>query len=262
MLQAYVPSQSDGWSHTLDVLASRDRGAIDRYQPFAELLGQRTAELHAALSSEPDDPAFAPEPTTTMATRSVYQSIRTLGLAAMRQLKVQLSTLADDAREDAEAVLALQPKLLPRLRDLLNRPISAHRIRCHGDYHLGQLLFTGGDFFVVDFEGEPLRSLSERRRKRWAAKDVAGMLRSFAYVAEAAEVDFGEQWVERTAATYLRAYWDAAGSATFASPTAQERKVLLDAMLIEKALYEMRYELDNRPEWVRVPLRGLRRLLE
>jgi maltose alpha-D-glucosyltransferase / alpha-amylase len=262
VLQAYVPNQSDGWSHALDMLATGDRGAIERYQPFAALLGRRTGELHVALSSHPKDPAFAPEATTMLATRSIYQSIRTPALQVMRQLKRQLTRLPDDAREEAEAVVALESKLLPRLRALLNRPISAHRIRCHGDYHLGQVLFTGGDFVIVDFEGEPLRPLPERRLKRWASKDVAGMLRSFTYAAEAAAVEFGEEWAERASTAFLRAYWEAAGSAPFASAKAEERRLLLDAMLIEKALYELSYELDNRPEWVRIPLRGLRRLLE
>jgi maltose alpha-D-glucosyltransferase/alpha-amylase len=262
MLQAYVPNQGDGWSHALDMLANGDRGAIERYQPLAALLGQRTGELHVALSSYAKDSAFAPEATTMLTTRSIYQSIRTPALQVMRQLKRQLTRLPDDAREDAEAVVALESKLLSRLLALLNRPISAHRIRCHGDYHLGQVLFTGGDFVIVDFEGEPLRPLPERRLKRWASKDVAGMLRSFTYAAEAAEVEFGEEWAERASTAFLRAYWEAAGSAPFASPKVEERRLLLDTMLIEKALYELRYELDNRPGWVRIPLRGLRRLLE
>src|ERR1700730_12777809 len=193
-----------------------------------------------------------------LTTRSIYQSIRTPALQVMRQLKRQLTRLPDDAREDAEAVVALESKLLSRLRALLNRQIAAHRIRCHGDYNLGQVLFTGGDFVIVDFEGEPLRPLAERRLKRWAAKDVAGMLRSFTYADEAA----GEEWAERASTAFLRAYWEAAGSASFASPKVEERRLLLDTMLIEKALYELRYELDNRPGRVRVPLRGLRRLLE
>jgi maltose alpha-D-glucosyltransferase/alpha-amylase len=257
-----VPNQGDGWSHALDMLATGDRGAIGRYQPFAALLGQRTGELHVALSSYAKDLAFSPEATTMPATRSIYQSIRTLALQVMRQLKRQLSKLPDDAREDAEPVIALESKLMSRLRALLNQPVSAQRIRCHGDYHLGQVLFTGGDFVIVDFEGEPLRPLPERRLKRWAYKDVAGMLRSFTYAGEAAEVEFGEEWAERASTAFLRSYWEAAGSAPFASPKAEERKLLLDTMLIEKALYELRYELDNRPGWVRIPLRGLRRILE
>jgi maltose alpha-D-glucosyltransferase/alpha-amylase len=191
----------------------------------------------------------------------VYQSIRSLALQILRQLRRQLPSLPEEARVEAERVLELEPTLLPRLRALLNRPIAAERIRCHGDYHLGQVLFTGGDYMIVDFEGEPLRPLAERRLKRWATKDVAGMLRSFTYAAEAAHVDFGEEWADRASRAFLTAYWSASEGAPFASPTLVERDLLLDAMLIEKALYETRYELDNRPPWVRIPLRGLVRLL-
>ncbi|HEX6506403.1 MAG TPA: phosphotransferase, partial [Chloroflexota bacterium] len=261
MLQGYVPNQGDGWSQALDELARGDRGAIQHYESYAALLGRRTAEMHITLASDSEDPAFAPEPTTMLSTRSVYQSIRGLGLQVIRQLRRQLNSLPQDARVEAERVLELEPHLLPRLRSLLDRPIAARRIRTHGDYHLGQVLFTGGDYVIVDFEGEPLRPLAERRLKRWAAKDVAGMLRSFTYAAETAKVDFGEEWADRASRAFLTAYWAAAEGAPFASPTLAERELLLDAMLIEKALYETRYELDNRPPWVRIPLRGLVRLL-
>jgi maltose alpha-D-glucosyltransferase/alpha-amylase len=197
-----------------------------------------------------------------MTTRSVYQSIRTLAAQTMKELRGRMPMLHDEAREDAEAVLALQPRLQPRLRALLNRPISARRIRAHGDYHLGQVLFTGGDFVIVDFEGEPARPLSERRLKRWTTRDVASMLRSFTYAAEEAEVEFGEEWAASASEAFLSAYWEAAGDASFVPPTQEERDQLLDTMLIEKALYELSYELNNRPAWVRIPLRGLRRLLE
>ena len=158
-------------------------------------------------------------------------------------------------------MLDLESRLLPRLHDLLDRRIGAKRIRVHGDYHLGQVLFTGGDYVIVDFEGEPLRSLPERRMKRWATKDIAGMLRSYTYAAEAAGVEFGVEWADRASRAFLREYWEAAGDAPFVPPTIEERNLLLDVMLIEKALYEARYELDNRPDWVSIPLRGLRRLL-
>jgi maltose alpha-D-glucosyltransferase/alpha-amylase len=261
MLQAYVPNQGDGWSQALDELARGDRGAIEHYEHFAALLGRRTAEMHLVLSSDSEDEAFAPEPTTMLSTRSVYQSIRGLGLQVMRQLRRGLNSLPPEVRPDAEKLLELEPNLVPRLHALLERPIAAKRIRNHGDYHLGQVLFTGGDYVIVDFEGEPLRPLAERRLKRWASKDVAGMLRSFTYAAEAAQVDFGEEWADRASRAFLTAYWAKSEGAHFSSPTLVERDLLLDAMLIEKALYETRYELDNRPPWVRIPIRGLTRLL-
>jgi maltose alpha-D-glucosyltransferase / alpha-amylase len=262
MLQAYVPNQGDGWDHALSELAHGDPGTIDRYRPFASLLGQRTAELHLALASAPEDPAFAPEPTTMLTTRSVYQSIRTLTSQVLRELRGRFRQLPEEVCEDAEAVIGLEQELQKRVRRLLARPIAAQRIRVHGDYHLGQVLFTGGDFIIVDFEGEPARPLAERRLKRWAAKDVAGMLRSFAYAAQASGVEFGEEWTRSSSDAFLDAYFETAGNAPFVTPKGEERTLILETMLIEKTLYELRYELNNRPSWVGIPLRGLRQLLD
>jgi maltose alpha-D-glucosyltransferase/alpha-amylase len=261
MLQAYVPNQGDAWEHALDELASGEEGAIERYQPWARLLGQRTAEMHRALSSNRTDPAFAPEPTTMPACRSIYQSIRTLVAASLMALRRSLARLGEDEREWADEVLAGERRLEQRVRRLLQRPISAFRIRCHGDYHLGQILFTGGDFVIVDFEGEPARPLSERRYKRWATKDVASVLRSFDYAAATSQVEFATQWAHSAGEAFLEAYWEAAGDAPFVPATPEERSLLIDAMLIEKALYELQYELDNRPHWAGIPLRGIGELI-
>jgi maltose alpha-D-glucosyltransferase / alpha-amylase len=261
MLQAYVPNQGDAWTHALTELAA-DTTDLERYGPLAALLGRRTAELHLALASRSDDPAFAPEPTQTHDTRSAYQSIRSLSGQVLPMLRERLRQLPDQTCEDAEQVLASWDRLHDRLRGLIGRPISAQRIRCHGDYHLGQVLFTGGDFFIIDFEGEPSRPLRERRLKRWALKDVAGMLRSFAYVGRAAGVPHGPEWGRAAGDVFMQAYLDRAAGAPFLPGSAAERELLLDAMLIEKALYELRYELDHRPDWVHIPLRGLCELVE
>ncbi len=261
MLQAYVPNQGDAWSHALTELAA-DGGATESYRPYATLLGVRTAELHLALASRPDDPAFAPEPTRTMDARSIYQSIRSQVARVLPRLRQRLDCLEGDALEDARAVLAQEGELLQRLRRILNRSISARRIRCHGDYHLGQVLFTGADFVIIDFEGEPARPLRERRLKRWALKDVAGMLRSYAYAAHAAHAPNGEEWAAEVGAAFLAGYLEAAAGASFLSRTEEEHRLLLETTLIEKAVYELGYELDHRPDWVGIPLRGLRQLLE
>jgi maltose alpha-D-glucosyltransferase/alpha-amylase len=257
MLQAYVPNQGDAWSHALYQLGSQGSAAVEQYLPFAELLGRRTAELHLALASDPRDPAFAPEPTSMLDVRSAYQSIRTLAVQVFQTLRRQLSVMVGEDRQDGEDVIAAEERLHRRLRNLLETRVSARRIRCHGDYHLGQVLFTGGDFVIVDFEGEPARPLAERRLKRWAIRDVAGMLRSFDYAGEAAEVGFGREWARRVALAFLDAYWETAGNAAFVPVGSEERDLLVDVLQIEKALYELRYELDNRPGWVRIPLRGL-----
>ena len=256
MLQAYVPNQGDAWSHAQRELAAED-GVIKRYRPFAALLGRRSAEMHLALASRPDDPAFAPEPTLTGDARSVYQSIRSLSVQVLPLVRQRLERMNEVAGGDAELVMDSWERLHGRVRRLLTRPITARRIRCHGDYHLGQVLFTGGDFVIVDFEGEPARPLRERRLKRWALKDVAGMLRSFAYAGLAAETPQGEEWARAASEAFMDAYIETAEGAPFLPRDDQERELLLDAMLIEKALYELRYELDHRPDWVHIPLRGL-----
>jgi trehalose synthase-fused probable maltokinase len=261
MLQAYVPNQGDAWTHVLTELTANG-DAAERYAPFARLLGQRTAEMHLALASRPEDPAFAPEPTLMLDARSVYQSVRSLATQVLPLLRQRLDQLSGEARADAEAVLRDWDQVHHRLRALIGRPITARRIRCHGDYHLGQVLFTGGDFVIIDFEGEPARPLRERRLKRWALKDVAGMLRSFAYAGQATQVPHGAEWATVAGNAFMEAYLAAAAGATFLPRDPEERDLLLDVMLIEKALYELRYELDHRPDWVRIPLRGLAGLME
>jgi maltose alpha-D-glucosyltransferase/alpha-amylase len=216
--------------------------------------------MHMVLASNTSNPDFIPEPTSMLDARSIYQSIRSMLGPAMESIRHRLPTLGGPSRDDAAALLEAEERLHEHLRALLNRPISAKRIRCHGDYHLGQVLFTGGDFYVIDFEGEPGRPLRERRLKRWALKDVAGMLRSFEYAGAASGVDYAAEWARRAGEAFLDAYFEAAGGASFLPASHGEEEAVLNAMLIEKALYELRYELDHRPDWVPIPLRGLREL--
>jgi maltose alpha-D-glucosyltransferase/alpha-amylase len=176
-------------------------------------------------------------------------------------------------------VLAAEAQVEARYQAILGARLTARRIRVHGDYHAGQVLYTGRDVVIIDFEGEPARPLSERRRKRSALVDVAGMIRSFHYAAHGLLLDpaasgssartldlpalepwvsFWYQWV---AATFLRGYRQAADGAIFVPTTDDEFARLLDAFLLEKAIYEVAYELNNRPDWIRIPLRGIRELL-
>src|SRR6185369_7318172 len=149
------------------------------------LLGRRTGELHLALASDENDPAFAPEPFNAQSQRSVYQNMRASLRRTFALLERKVSSLPESFRAEAREVLATEPQILAREQRILDQRFSASKIRIHGDYHLGQVLYTGKDFVIIDFEGEPARPLSERRHKRSPLRDVAGMVRSFDYVAHA-----------------------------------------------------------------------------
>jgi maltose alpha-D-glucosyltransferase/alpha-amylase len=243
---------------------------IGSYLSSAQLLGQRTGELHMALASEPKDATFAPEPFTALYRRSLYQSMRALADQSLALLAKRLNSLPAEVQGDAEKVLKLENVIFERFRCMADTKITALRVRCHGDYHLGQVLFTGKDFAILDFEGEPSRPISERRLKRSPLRDVAGMLRSFNYAAVArlknndmrAEgaaqlkpwAAFWNLWVS---VSFLKGFLAATRDAAFMPATVAEISLMLDIYLLEKAVYELGYELNNRPNWVSVPLEGI-----
>jgi maltose alpha-D-glucosyltransferase / alpha-amylase len=183
-------------------------------------------------------------------------------------------------RAMAEEVLAAEGDLLARFAAITRRPLSARRIRCHGDLHLGQVLNTGRDFMIIDFEGEPARSLGDRRVKRSPLRDVAGMLRSFEYATAAALLDqeargvveagsdvareleaWGRAWCDGVCAAFLGSYLTHADGGPWMPDAPADLEVLLDTSLLEKAVYELGYELNNRPSWVPIALHGVRDLL-
>jgi len=313
ILQGFVPNEGDAWKYTLDLsgayfervltefadeeiadvaisaetlldtaeqeLPQLAVDTIGTYLESARLLGQRTAEMHLALASDPRNPNFAPEPFTTLYQRSIYQSMRSLTTQALQTLRKQLDKLPETGQAEAQKVLTAEADLLKRYGALLDQKITAMRIRCHGDYHLGQVLHTGKDFSIIDFEGEPARPLSERRIKRSPLRDVAGMLRSFHYAAYAAlfrqtpgtgirEADFARldpwanYWYLWVSAVFLKAYRETTSDAAFLPQSREEFAVLLNAYLLEKAVYELGYELNNRPDWVRIPIQGILQILE
>jgi maltose alpha-D-glucosyltransferase/alpha-amylase len=277
VLTAYVPNQGDAWQWTQEELNEyfgRAAGdlrpeLVGDYLEAARCIGRRTAELHRALASDGEDPNFAPEPTSTLDRRSFYQSARRLAGEAMGQLRSYLDRMPAATGDLARTVLGRETQINTVLRQVLDRSITAQRIRTHGDYHLGQLLRTGDDFVVIDFEGEPSRSLSERRLKRWPLRDVAGMLRSFDYAVfaqfrrqerAATLVPWAELWARSVSQAFLDSYQQSASGAAFLPRTGEESAWLLRVLLLEKALYELSYELNNRPDWVEIPLRGLLQL--
>src|SRR4029077_3320545 len=219
---------------------------IGGYLDSAKLLGRRTAELHAALSSDATNPAFAPERITPGDQRSIYQSLSGLSLRATDLLRTQMSKLPADVRDDGRKVLELESRIAYMLRSCLARRLTTTRIRIHGDYHLGQVLYTGHDFVIVDFEGEPTRTLYERRLKRLALRDVAGMLRSFSYASQAALRSdqllpdastrleaWARFWADSVSAAFLRSYLTTAGTASFVPQTPDDLDLQLSTMLLE-----------------------------
>ncbi|MGE5816469.1 MAG: maltose alpha-D-glucosyltransferase [Deltaproteobacteria bacterium] len=307
IVHGYVANEGDAWRYTLDCLGHYFEGIVTRhpaaggpilpsaslielaqaevpplvadvmggYIASALLLGQRTGELHEALASDTRDPAFAPEPFTPFYCRSLYQSLRTSADQALALLAQRLPRLRDQVRAEAEKMLKLESTIFARFRQIVDRKISGMRIRCHGDFHLGQVLFTGKNFVITDFEGEPARSITERRIKRSPLRDVGGMLRSFDYAAlsKLRGNDIGPEntsqlniwarfWSIWAAVHYLKGYFQVTGKSSLMPKTQEEIRLALDTYRLEKALYEVVYELNHRPDWVDIPIRGVLDILQ
>jgi maltose alpha-D-glucosyltransferase/alpha-amylase len=252
---------------------------IGSYLASAQLLGQRTAELHIALASDSENPDFAPEPFSSFYQRSIYQQARNLTGQVLLLLKKRLKQLPPDTQQLAHTVLDHQEHILGRFQLVVNQKITALRTRCHGHYSLEEVLYTGKDFIIIDFEGEPGRSLSERRMKRSPLRDVAGMLQSFHSAAIEAlhnEVEAGmiraenlplmEQWAQFwycwVSAAFLNSYLAIASKDSFLPKTQQELQVLLDSYRLETVINQLGDELKHRPERVQIPLRRILQLQE
>jgi maltose alpha-D-glucosyltransferase/alpha-amylase len=311
VLQGYVSHQEDAWHYTraaltayfdkalaiqtevgdacltapalLDLLAKPvpplAQKLIGPYLRFVRRLGRRTAELHLALASELEDARFAPEPFSVLYQHSLYQSMRGLTVRVCRRLGTELRSLPTSVHAEAQALLERQEALLQRLQAVLERPLPGLRIRCHGNYHLRQVLCTGKDVVLIDFEGEPVRLLWERQLKRSPLLDVASMLRSFHYAAyttffdgmdsqgTAAATDLARLeswtrfWCGWVSAVFLNSYLKLTTQMALFPQTHEALRVLCDIYLLEKAIYELGYELEHRPDQIRIPLRGLHQLL-
>jgi maltose alpha-D-glucosyltransferase/alpha-amylase len=304
MLQKYVWNQGNGWQVTIDELgrffervtgmpvpsdADADAAhawafgrindapasvaeAIRAYFALADILGRRTGELHMTLADS-TDVAFVPEPITKENLNDTIAVMRQRAQRHLTLLETALPRLDDRVQQQARDVLLHPDALLQRFDELRELTGSSSRIRCHGDYHLGQILVTEGDVVILDFEGEPGRPLHERRAKHSPLRDVAGMIRSFSYAALASVgavtqtrpedarrlgpwADFWETWIS---ASFLRSYLMATRDAAFLPPP-DDLDIMLRAYVLDKALYELAYELDNRPSWVHIPLTGVLQL--
>lgn len=311
VLQKYIPDTSDAWSYLLDSLRgffekvmarqvdaaeielppSLLHAALDTEVPEVayeilgtvlgtmELLGQRTAELHIALATNTDDPHFAPEPFSSFYQRSIYQYMRNLAGQALLSLKKQVPQLVPEIQPLAQMVLNQQEVLMGRFRFVLDQKITGLRTRAHGNYGLKEVLYTGKDLIIIDFEGETNRSLSERRMKRSPLRDVAGMLQSIYYACRVAlqnEVESGivrdenlnmmDYWTQFfyswTGILFLKGYLAIATDAAFLPKATQELQVLLDAYLLEKAISDLNTALQQQPQQIEIALQRILDLLE
>ncbi|HUP98311.1 MAG TPA: maltose alpha-D-glucosyltransferase [Usitatibacter sp.] len=281
VLQPYIENQGDLWTLTCQHLArmvstpgqpaaepSAENIAKDFHLGRMGLLGTRVAELHQALAKPSGDPAFDPEPVAKGDLAAWKAAVESEIAVTFEAAEAALPTLGEKARLALTPLLARREKLLERVRGV-NEDLGAQltKTRFHGDLHLGQVLVAQDDFLIVDFEGEPGRSLEERRAKSSGLRDLAGMLRSFSYAAHAAamrrELGGGEglealaTWEREARQHFLEGYVKGAKGLSSVPADPEGFRALLDLFLIEKALYELRYEIANRPDWIEIPLRGL-----
>lgn len=303
ILQGYVLHEGEAWVHMVDAVRQYFEQVLSRiteiqpqfpssllevsfnsvpplihdlisgvYLEMAHLLGKRTGEMHAALSSS-NEPDFSPESFSKLYQRSLYQSMRGLVRRTTDFLSKNVKDMPRDVQVEAGDFFLLEPEILDRMSDVLIRKFSAKKIRIHGDYHLGQVLYTGDDMIIFDFEGEPIRALSERRLKHSSLKDVAGMIRSFHYAAYTALYQYvrsedvptlkewADLWYCYMSGVFLSSYVETVRGISLLPENREDLSTLLHVFLLEKAIYEINYELVNRPDWVIIPLKGIKFIL-
>jgi maltose alpha-D-glucosyltransferase/alpha-amylase len=306
ILQNFVPNECDGWQFSLDhvlryyetVLLRSAQGVCPPPLPalldtthelpeimhelvgefYLEMVGklaERTAEMHIALGSLDSDAAFAPEPFTSLYQRSIFQAMTDQVKRTMIFLRESMRSVPKEARPLAEELLDMEATILEQFEPIRREKIETVKVRIHGDYHLGQVLFTGNDFMILDFEGEPARSLSERKIKRSVYRDLAGMLRSFDYAASNVLMlnqsirpedrkklePWAELWSYHMGRHFIDLYTKHTTGKELIPDEARQRELLLRSYLMNKAIYELNYELNNRPEWLPIPMNGILRLI-
>jgi len=308
ILQNYVKNEGDAWQLSLghvkryydDVLAKINTGISlpllpplsgtpvqipqlmhellgEAYLGMIEKLAERTAEMHLSLASLTSDPAFAPEAFTTLYQRSIYQAMCEQVKRTVILIREIMHSLPAEQQELCSLLLQKQKTILQQFDPIRREKIDTLKIRIHGDYHLGQVLFTGKDFVIIDFEGEPARPISERKIKRSVFRDISGMLRSFDYAAfnvlqpnqsvfrseeSLALAPWADRWSFYVGQHFLDTYFEKTAGSDIVPEEPKQREHLMRAYLMNKAVYELNYELNNRPEWAVIPLRGILKLLE
>lgn len=309
MMQNMVPNQGDAWVYMLDRLRNYNdrilshvnenlhepklKGSLTSPVEFEKVpeetktligatvaertrvLGIRTGEMHIALSSNANLNDFKPEEFSLHYQRSLFSSLQSLVRSTYQSLSKNMKKLPAEVKEEAEDVFAMKDDVLSVLKRIYKKKFDVFKIRNHGDFHLGQVLFTGKDFVILDFEGEPARSFSERRLKRSPLRDVAGMIRSFHYAAYSGLIlndqyskedintltPWAEQWYHYMSGFYMNAYLGTVKGKGFIPADKEDLGILLETFLLEKAIYELNYELNNRPDWVMIPLRGIKAIM-
>lgn len=308
LLQNFTKNQGDAWTYSLEqlrwyyehILSIREdskeskiildslvdgedadlpevikQTILGSYTEMIKKLGQRTGEMHLALARDSKNADFTPEKFSMLYQRSVYQSMWSRSRKAWTLLEKNIRKVPKNFCPEAKLILKSQGMAQTYFKKITAQKFSATKIRVHGDYHLGQALFTGKDFVIIDFEGEPAVRLSERRLKRSALRDVAGMVRSFHYAAYAAlflnptfnaqQISFLEKWAEiwydHVSEIFIKSYLETTQPASFVPKNKDEFDLLLNFFLLDKAIYELSYEIDNRPEWILIPMKGIMSIL-
>lgn len=283
MMQEKVNAVKDAWSiagdYLNEFLLSVAQGNLEVPASSIEQasrLGARTAEMHLALSGETTDAAFIPEAFNDEYADWLLDTCHTLLKRRLRMAKACYATLDESGKELAKFFLHHEFDIRNFFTQIKNRSFQSKRTRIHGDYHLGQVMYDGSDYLILDFEGEPESSIKDRKIKHSPLKDVAGMLRSFHYAvsaklyfsSETTGMDAGQieaavaNWYSGVTQSYLNAYWNAMQGAPVLEAEKDEQDFLLRFHLMEKAVYELGYELNMRPTWVKIPLRGIQAVVE
>ncbi len=308
-IEAYTANESDAWKYAFDhvlkyyerVMSKKDelagmqaaaaapadeKALAEKETLFKYLTGEffismicqlarRIGEMHAALASISGSPEFTPENFSLLYQRSVFQSMKNLLNNTFRLVEKKAGKLDDPVKAKIKEVLGLKDKIAAAMAKITLKKYDIMKIRIHGDMHLGQVLFTGNDFHIIDFEGEPARPVSERKLKRSPLRDVAGMLRSFHYAAHAAmqkhpavrpeDMLFLEPWAEEwcrfVSGKFKEAYFESVKGLNFVPAGEADLRTLLDAFVLDKAVYEIGYEINNRPEWISIPLSGIKDII-
>jgi maltose alpha-D-glucosyltransferase / alpha-amylase len=288
VVHGFIENQGDAWAVTsayldrfveerrlLTAEAAEHSDEEPAYVRRMKQVGRCVAELQLALASRDDVIDFGPEPITAEDVRGWTNKVLHRAKRTLEELARRRSDLRDNDRQLVDKLLSRYRTLPDRLSELLPATIQTMKIRHHGDFHLGQMLIVKDDVFIIDFEGEPRRSIEDRRRKAPAARDVAGLIRSIDYSATAAleralKSAPDEQdrlapalagWREHSVAAFLSAYWQSLSDTRLWPRSPEDAERLLDFFLLEKAFYEIEYELAHRPDWLRVPLAGTWRIL-